>query len=341
MVPNLTTPPHAAPGVLRKVGSSMDALERGHWFLKRKQVVTATDIAAICGLSPYRSAFDVWLDKTRDDIPPDSTNAAMTWGNRLEPVVAAAYTEQYGIKVAKAEFIRKDFDGVPAGCTQDYVSEDGQINVEVKTARSGYAWGDPGSDQIPDYYLTQVTWQMGIAGQRMTHLAVLIGASDFRIYNVPFDQTFFDSLLDRAREFWKLVLSKTPPQTDGSVACREYFSHLYRKGNKNLIQNPSQVLCSNAVKFFKLQKAAKFIEAKKEELTNVIISEVGEFGGVKIDGIGKLSIVRSAGRESVSYKGIVEALKIHVPSAIMETIVAANTETGEPTSSVRTYPEKE
>lgn len=319
----------------------MNELERGHWFKKRKEVVTATDIAAICGLSPYRSAFDVWMDKTREDIPPEATNAAMTWGNRLEPVIAAAYTEQYGIKVVKAEFIRKDFDGVPAGCTQDYISEDGQINVEIKTARSCYAWGDPGSDQIPDYYLTQVTWQMGIAGQRITHLAVLIGASDFRIYNVPFDQTFFDSLLDLAHDFWKLVVSKTPPQTDGSVACREYFSHLYQKGKKELVPNPSQILCSNAVKFFKLQKAAKFIEAKKDELTNQIISEVGEFGGVKIDGLGKLSIVRSAGRESVSYKGIVEALKSHVPIAIMESVVAANTKIGEPTSSVRTYLEKE
>ena len=73
--------------------------ERGEWFLKRKQVVTATDVAAICGLSPYRSAFDVWMDKTREDIPPDAANDAMSWGNRLEPVIAAAYTEQYGIKV--------------------------------------------------------------------------------------------------------------------------------------------------------------------------------------------------------------------------------------------------
>ena len=85
----------------------------------------------------------------------------------------------------------------------------------------------------------------------------------------------------------------------------------------------------------------KAFEAKKEEIANIIISEVGEFGGVKIDGLGKLSIVRSAGRESVSYKGIVEALKSHVPPAIMETIVAANTKTGEPTSSIRTYPERE
>lgn len=319
----------------------MDALEKGHWFKKRKEVVTATDIGAIVGLSPYRSAFDVWVDKTRDDIPPDASNSAMTWGNRLESVVAAAYTDQYGIPIVKAEFIRKDFDGVPAGCTQDYVSEDGMINVEIKTARSGFSWGDPGTDQIPDYYLTQVMWQMGIAGQRMTHLAVLIGASDFRIYNIPFDQTFFDSMLERAREFWKLVLSKTPPATDGSESCRLYFSQLYKKGSKELVKNPSAILCSNTVKYFKFQRLLKVLEAKKEEIANVIISEVGEFSGVKIDGLGKLSIVRSAGRETVSYKGVVESLRAHVPAEIMLSIITANTKTGEPTSSLRTYPEKE
>jgi len=319
----------------------MNSEERTLWFNKRKEVITATDIAAICGLSPYRSEFDVWMNKTREGIKlPDSTDA-MSWGNRLEPVIAEAYTEQYGIKVIKAEFIRKDFDGVPAGCTQDYVSEDGKINIEIKTARSGYAWGDPGTDQIPDYYLTQVTWQMGIAGQRMTHLAVLIGASDFRIYNVPFDQVFFDSLLEKAREFWKLVVDKTPPSVDGSLACRTYFSNLYQKGSKALIPNPSEVLCSNTVRLFKLQKAAKFIDTRKEELTNLVISEIGEFGGVKIDGLGKLSIVRSSGKETVSYKNIVEALKTHVSPEIMNSIISANTKKGEPSSSIRIYSEKE
>ena len=114
--------------------------DRGEWFLKRKEVVTATDIGAIVGLSPYRSAFDVWRDKTTDEIPPDAPNAVMTWGNRLEPVIAAAYSDLYKIDVIKAEFVRRDIDGVPCGCTPDYLSVDGKINVEIKTARSSNDW---------------------------------------------------------------------------------------------------------------------------------------------------------------------------------------------------------
>jgi putative phage-type endonuclease len=315
--------------------------ERGEWYLKRKKVVTATDIGAICGLSPYRSAFDVWMDKTREEIPPDRPTDAMTWGNRLEPVIAAAYTESYGIKTVKAEFIRRDIDGVPCGATPDYLSEDGKINVEVKTSRSSRGWGDAGTDEVPDYYLTQVTWQMGICQREITHLACLIGASDFRIFNIPFSREFFDKLLHRAQEFWKLVETKTPPQVDGSDSCAEYYSKLYQKGGKDIIKNPSPVLVGNAVKYFKLQKLLKALEEKKLLLSNVILSEVGGFGGIKINGLGKLSIVRSAGRESVSYKGVVEMLRPSVPAEILESAIKANTKSSEPSVSIRCHPEKE
>lgn len=315
-------------------------MNRDVWLAKRREVITATDIGAICGLSPYRSMFDIWMMKTSDYVE-NEPNSAMSWGNRLEPVIAEAYTEKYGVQVSKAEFIRKDIDGVPCGCTQDYVSIDKKINVEIKTSSSSSGWGETGTDQVPDYYLTQVTWQMGLAGQKMTHLAVLIGSRDFRIYNVPYDQLFFDSLFERAKTFWELVKSKTPPPVDGSVSCRQYYSTLYKKGSKDLIPNPSQICVSNSVKLFKLQRLLNIIETKKEEITNSIIKEVGEYGGIAVDGLGKLSIVRSSGRESVSYKAVVDALKPSVPVELMESVIAANTKTSEPSTSVKIYPKKD
>jgi len=68
------------------------------WLRERKNYLGGTDLAAVCGLSPYRTALDVYLDKTSDDIT-EETSPAMRWGNLLEDVVAKAYSEDTGYDV--------------------------------------------------------------------------------------------------------------------------------------------------------------------------------------------------------------------------------------------------
>ena len=51
-------------------------INKQEWLKKRKNYLGGTDLAAICGLNPYRTALDVYLDKTSDDIAED-TNSAM------------------------------------------------------------------------------------------------------------------------------------------------------------------------------------------------------------------------------------------------------------------------
>jgi predicted phage-related endonuclease len=56
------------------------------WLRERKNYLGGTDLAAICGLNPYRTALDVYLDKTSEDIAYE-TNSAMHWGTLLEDVI--------------------------------------------------------------------------------------------------------------------------------------------------------------------------------------------------------------------------------------------------------------
>jgi putative phage-type endonuclease len=203
-------------------------MENTEWLAKRRQCVTATDIGAICGLSPYKTIFDVWYHKTNPSGGEQKYNAATDWGTRLEPVIAQAYTDFTGNKLRKCEFILKEIDGIPCGCTPDYETEDGLINVEIKTANAKMEqWGDDGTDQVPEMYLTQTQWQMGITGKKMTHLPCLVFARDMRTYNIAFDEEIFNSLLQRAKEFWTFVTDRTPPKIDGSGSCRQYYSKKY------------------------------------------------------------------------------------------------------------------
>jgi putative phage-type endonuclease len=314
--------------------------KREQWLAARKLCVTATDIGAICGLSPYKTIFDVWYEKT---TPPSGEkkdyNSATDWGNRLEPVIAQAYTDITGNKLRKCEFIFKEIYFVPCGCTPDYETEDGAINVEIKTANAKMEqWGDDGTDEVPDMYLTQVQWQMGITGKKMTHLPCLVFARDLRTFNIAFDQAIFDELLKRAADFWKCVVDKTPPAIDGSNSCRKYLSAAYKANGKALMPNPEQSLVHSAAVFFRVSKALEILKEKKELMTNQILAELGGYQGLKIDGIGKLSVVLGGTAEKIDYKSAFESIKSSVPPEIVESVLRANTATITKSAFIRTYP---
>ena len=309
------------------------------WLAARQSCITATDIAAVLGLSPWSTAFQVWLDKTGQSVAVED-NKAMEWGRRLEPVIAAAYAEKTGTTVRKAEFLSRIIDGVPCGCTQDYVSEDGQINIEIKTSSMRDGWGEEGTDQVPAYYLTQVQWQMGVSGMDMTHLAALITANDFRIYQIPFDEEAFIVMVRRAAEFWKLVVSQTAPDIDGSVACSEYLTKRFKGESKALMPAPTAEMTESARKYAELRQIIEQAETVQKEMGNRLMAGLGEFSGVKIPGIGKLTVVRGGESKRTSWQKLAVSLVPHVPAEIYESAMAANTKTETKNSYIRFTPEK-
>lgn len=59
------------------------------WLRARRSGLGASETAAVLGLSPWKTALDVYLDKTGPEPVADvETSEATAWGNLLEPVVA-------------------------------------------------------------------------------------------------------------------------------------------------------------------------------------------------------------------------------------------------------------
>ena len=172
---------------------------RADWLKLRQIGIGGSDVAALLGLSKWRTPLDVYNSKI--EIPEESDNASMEWGRRLEPVIRQKYAEAVGMEVSvpgvmfqhpEHEFMIADVDGIRA---------DGRI-VEIKTARTQMGWGEEGTDEIPDYYKTQVQHYMTVLGINSCDVAVLIGASDFRIYTVESDPELEALLIEAEADFW-------------------------------------------------------------------------------------------------------------------------------------------
>ncbi len=170
-------------------------LNNQDFALLRAKSLGGSDIGALLGLSKYRSAVDVWLEKTgketsvRDSLP-------LRFGQFAEEFVASEYALATGFSLAthdsavfhaQYEYMHGHIDRFVLDSDVPLIGEDGRITasriLECKTANpfAQSDWGDPGSDQVPLSYLVQCVWYMMLTGIDKTDLAVLFGNADFRI----------------------------------------------------------------------------------------------------------------------------------------------------------------
>jgi len=206
----------------------MTVQARIDWLKGRQTGIGGSEIAAIVGLNQYTTPMQVWESKVNPIVEDNSTNEPMYWGNVLEEVVAKEYAKRTGRKIQRVntQMRHPDFGFAIGNIDRAVINpdisgtvrfKDGKITtdriLECKTANGFMAkqWGEVGSDQVPDSYLIQCQWYMGVTGASICDLAVLIGGQDFRIYTINRDDDLIADLLEQGAAFWELVKNNIAP----------------------------------------------------------------------------------------------------------------------------------
>lgn len=247
---------------------------REDWLQARTTGIGGSDVAAILGLSTWKTPLAVYQEK-RGEIPPQPDNSAMKWGRYLEPVVRQAYADETGREVrVPTELIRHplydhmiaNLDGVAGGGTE-------LVRIfEAKTARTADGWGEPGSDEIPQPYLLQVQHYMEVTGVTVADVAVLIGGSDFRLYEVPADRELQEMLIDAEAEFWERVKKAEPPEP---VTYSDVIERYGRASRTGIVMAGAEVL--EAIKQLReLKTQAQHLELAEEGWKAVVLKAMGE-----------------------------------------------------------------
>ena len=240
------------------------------WLRERKNYLGGTDLAAICGLSPYKTALDVYLDKTSDDIT-EETSPAMRWGNLLEDVVAKAYSEDtgYNVEIEPNTIYHSEYKFLAANI--DRWIGDKEYVLECKTA--GFTrckeWGELGTDQIPESYLIQCAYYASICDVPKVDIAVLIGGQDFRIYTYNRNKDLEDKIIKIGVNFWHNHIEKRiPPKC---VSTRDTFN-LFPQSNHHEI-----VAESNIMEKWEQLKSLKEEEVRIQSTIEKLKTDIQEF----------------------------------------------------------------
>lgn len=208
---------------LRLVSTLNQSLE--DWLDIRRTGLGGSDIAAICGLSRYKSPMEVYLDKL-GEIPPIEDNPKMKAGRILEPVVADWFAEETGMKVMKqnAIFQHKSYPWMLANIDRWLPGQN--AGLECKNTAE-FCRADWEGSQAPAEYVLQCNHYMAITGADRWFIAVLIGGWDFQWRVIERDESLIQNLITIEREFWhKHVLAKIPPAF--SHRDTEYLRDTYK-----------------------------------------------------------------------------------------------------------------
>ncbi len=97
---------------------------REEWLAARQRGVTATDIPAVLGISPWSSPFSLYWRKAGVLNGDDGDTDAMRWGRRLEQPIADEFADRHPeFDVADLPFLSEGVDNIVqrsvlAGCRQ-------------------------------------------------------------------------------------------------------------------------------------------------------------------------------------------------------------------------------
>lgn len=192
------------------------------WLDARRPFAGASETAAILGLSPYSTPYDVWASK-RPGAQPIQENRFITWGRRLEPVVAEWLEHDYpevghllpspGLLASRtAPFLAATPD------RENTWDEDGFVTAvtELKTgsAFTRKAWWDAesGEPAMPGYYEVQTQQQMFVRGVRKGYLGALLGGNELVLREVEYNERFIEILVNEVGEWWERhIVGDTPP----------------------------------------------------------------------------------------------------------------------------------
>ena len=207
-------------------------LSRDDWLAIRKTGIGGSDAAAAVGLSPYTSQLELWLEKTGRDaeLPkpdPGDTTEPVYWGTLLEPIVAAAYTQQTGNRVRKVNAVLRH-PSIPfmlANLDREVTSVPDVQILECKTA------GEFGArlwrHGVPEYVQLQVQHQLAVTGKRAADVAVLLCGQQLEVHRIERDDELIARLIPLEARFWQYVESDTPPPADGSESADRALRCLY------------------------------------------------------------------------------------------------------------------
>lgn len=294
------------------------------WLEARLDLIGASEAAASMGLSQWESKVGLWARKLRLLGPVEQT-PRMRFGLMLEPIIATLAEEALDLapgSLRRVNQLRRSVEYPFMGASLDRVRPGRRI-VELKWSERAEGYGEPGTDEVPDEVLVQVLHQLIVTGYESADIALLSGPPPVRLYHVDRDTEAEAAIVEREREFWHHVETRTEPPIDGSEATRAYLATRYpRDFGTEMVATPE--LAGELGRALAGREAVKAAEEDQRTADNILKAAMGTASRLDAPGVGYVLWRTSKDGTKTSWELVARAYRKMLDLAV------AHAEKGEP-----------
>lgn len=245
----------------------------------REHRIGSSEIATIAGLNPFQRPIDLWQKKMGLPVESrsDEMEDAADWGHRMEPLIAAWYSETCSVQLIESPTLI--CEAYPWACsTPDRIYKDLSKGVEIKNVGARVAWHwSPEIGGEPDYVRAQVHWQMLATGLTSWDIVASIAGVRPVIYPVQRDNDFLARLVQAGLDFMALVEHEEPPPVDGSDSYKAFLSRRFPAGKG---RERDESIGALAKRYDELKDELKNGKSAQEEIANQLRARIGELDEV-------------------------------------------------------------
>lgn len=279
-----------------------------HWLALRTQDLTSTDVAALFGLSPYKTRFELFHQKREAEVVKFADNPRMAWGRRLESAVANGIADDMGWAVRPF----KEYMRIPEarlGASFDF-----RIQSEMPPIQQpADAWNRPRHDspadaileikcvdflafrdgwtieddfiEAPAHIELQGQHQMLVSGLARAYIGVLVGGNRIEVIERQADPAVHAGILAAARQFWADIASGNAPDPvmpDDAGAVIQMNQYAAPGKLLDARSNPDVIAAVQA--YAEASARAKDAEEEKQVRKADLLLAIGDAEKVLVDG---------------------------------------------------------
>lgn len=295
----------------------ISGLSREQWLELRKGYIGGSDCSSVMGFNPYKSAYEIWGEKTGMYTPSKPINEKMFFGNFLEDKIRTLY--QYWVEdfqqtaynfdadfkvreVFKPTFMAVSKEHPFMAANLDGIIFDKAKGFGVLECKTMSGWmHDQYETGIPPYHFLQLQHCLAVTGYKWGVLAVLVDGSDFQVYEFEREEKVIANIIKKEAALWNYIANALPlvntdrqheivePPMDGSDATEEFLKEKYDNPlNEQVVEGTEEDL-QCAVKMIEFKAKIAELEMQMKEKSNTLKRRMENAGILDFGERGKLT----------------------------------------------------
>lgn len=259
-------------------------VDQAHWHELRSKNINSTEVAALFGLSPYLTEFELWHRKKEGVIESGELAGRPLWGTRLQDAIAKGLAEDHEWMIRRMNEYIYDPE-LRMGSSFDFEIFDARDgfqglleikNVDSLAFKNGWIADDRGIE-APSYIEIQLQHQLEVSKKSYGYIGALVGGNQPATILRKRNDDVVYKITEKVAAFWKSIDENNPPSPDFSRDS-QFIAKLYGYAEAGAVLDAtnSEQVTMLASMYRQISESIKDLEAKKAEAKAEMLALIGD-----------------------------------------------------------------